>query len=69
MEGVYYAIFGIGILLIIVWCRVNDGLKGGKPMTGLFAIREPTKKEKARAAKSLSKRTPPKRWKLPDIDK
>ena len=64
MDGVYYLLFLIGILVVIRWCVVND--KPGEPTHGIFAMRDPDKKAKAAAEKIRAKQALRRqRWTLP----
>lgn len=46
MEGLYYLVFLIAIMVIIQWYVANDAVKPDEPTRGLLAMSESRKKQK-----------------------
>ena len=46
MEGFYYLVFLIAIMVIIQWYIANDAVKPDEPTRGLLAMSESRKKQK-----------------------
>lgn len=54
MEAIFLLVDIIGIVLLLYWSIVNDGLKPGEPVKGLFAYRNTLRRRPAADSKPLT---------------
>lgn len=69
MQGIYFGLAIVGVLIIIRWFLANDHLKGDDATTGLLAMRMPSKKEQKKAEIRRKRREPAKKRTFPASDR